>query len=131
MTVAVDLGLLDSHVRPIEMLLSQKSCPTCNGNHGHSAWRVASSSVAKPLRCKACSAYFHQTGLNIWFVAVLLFPVIGVYSVVAGLLKEGAIPLLAQWAHPVSFFAALLIYFVATAILVSRIRPLAIGPKHG
>lgn len=113
------------------MLLRQKSCPTCKGNHGYSAWRVAHSSVVKPLRCKACSAYFHQTGLNIWFVAVLLLPVIGVYSAVAGLLEESPIPLLALWAHTVSFFAALLFYFVASAILVSRHRPLAIGPKHG
>lgn len=115
----------------MDMFLRTHPCPHCHAAHGHSAWRVANSSVIKPLRCKACDAYFHQTGLGLWLVGSLLIPVGAVSVVLAGLLGQSTLPFVAQWAHPLSFVAALLTYLVAAAVLVNRTRPLAPGPRHG
>ena len=114
-----------------DMLLRTRPCPNCHGEHGHGAWRVSNSSVIKPLRCRACGGFFHQTGLSIWLATGLLFPAGTMSVLVARLLEASTVPWLAQWAHALSFVAALASYLVVAAVLVNRTRPLAPGPRHG
>ena len=113
------------------MFLRTHPCPVCHAAHGHPAWRVANSSVFKPLRCRTCQAYFHQTGLGLWLAGALVFPAGTVLVLVSGLLQASAVPLLAQWAPALSFVLALLSYMLLAAVVVNRTHPLVPGPKHG
>ena len=106
-------------------------CPVCHAAHGHGSLRVANSSVIKPLRCGACRANFHQTGLGLWLAGGLLFPAGTVSVLVSGLLQASALPALARWAPAVSFVAAMLSYLLLAAVFVNRTQPLAPGPEHG
>ncbi|MFT3814598.1 MAG: hypothetical protein QM740_14660 [Acidovorax sp.] len=56
------------------MLFIQKPCPCCGADHGHSRWAVANCSVMRPLRCRQCGRFFHQSGLNVQLWSSFLLP---------------------------------------------------------
>jgi hypothetical protein len=97
------------------VLLKTRPCPNCAEAHGQSHWKVAGSSLLRPLRCKSCSAFFHQPGLlRAWFCFVMLFP--------AGLFFA------LHWAIGL---AAIMIGEIALFTYVNRKHRLVPGPKHG
>jgi hypothetical protein len=96
------------------MFFKTRPCPNCAEAHGHANWKVTGSSLLQPLRCKSCSAFFHQTGLKAWFWFVLLFP--------AGLFFA------LHWAIGL---AAIVIGEITLFTFINRKHRLALGPKHG
>lgn len=112
------------------MLLS-KPCPSCNHDHGFSSWKVANSSVAKPLRCKHCHQNFHQTGLGVLLAATVFAPVT-VLSVILIAFLLWLVPAAPLW---LTVFAssvfAIAIALAVPLLYVNRKLPLARGPRYG
>jgi len=98
------------------MFLKTRPCPNCSAPHGHSAWAESNSSLVRPLRCKQCAQFFHQTGLRkwFWFSALAYLPVMLVWAF--------------HWALGLLALVLGVLLMVAT---LNRGSPLAAGPKHG
>ena len=111
--------------------LLPRPCPSCGDAHGHSPWRVANSSVIKPLRCTRCGHNFHQTGLGVWLWVGSVLPT----SFAAALLWALTISLLPGLHAGTAFLAATAVSGVlevlGVLIYVNRRKPLAVGPRYG
>ena len=122
----LSLGLLevDRH------MLRSKPCPSCGQSHGHSPWKAFNSSIVRPIRCKACKAYFHQVGIRAWFVSSLI--PIELFVLLPWALVFLALPEVAMGipAWLVVCFGIALQAFLTT-LYIDRRYPLASGPKHG
>jgi len=110
-------------------MLHAKPCPNCGNQHGHSPWKVANSSLAKPLKCLRCGQYFHQVGLGALLAVSLLFPTSLLSWLAAVALIEIAPDAPFAFVIGVAFVLASAIELLSLLVYVNRRYPLASGPR--